>query len=313
MFFTHQDPDLDGLGATIALHLALRNLNKDSLVFLTQPLPDFFKPLVSATEFKNDLPTTSPDLIIGLDYGNIKRLELCQKYQSLATDWLTFDHHALGQHQGLTINNPLAASTSEIIYQFLEFLDQPITRVIATCLLAGIFDDTGGFCHAATSAQTLKIAGELLDKGAPLQKIVRASIRPNVADSLKTLNKTWEQLKLEPEAGVAFSLISHQNVLELPNGFNQSGAADILSSVPEIKIAVIFVEKTPGIFSCSLRSQKNRGVDVARIARRFGGGGHTLAAAFQSSRPPEEIMAEIKGLVNPTHQKAADSCQRMNG
>jgi len=59
---------------------------------------------------------------------------------------------------------------------------------------------------------------------------------------------------------------------------------------------LLCVQKEPDRIECSLRSQKDRGVNVAKIAQLFGGGGHRLAAGFQTATKPEEIIKTIKNL-----------------
>lgn len=290
---THQNPDLDGLGSLLALALILRQMGKNSLPFSLSPLPEFFR-LLPVSKIIGNLDPAKIDLVIGLDYGAPERLEILNAYPKIKADILSFDHHAVGQHLGLKIVDPKISSTSELIYNFLNFLAVPIDSVTAVCLLAGIMDDTGRFRHANTSAQTLRIAGELMLKGASLQKISQAAHSVNPDEKLILLTEVFDKIKTRVASQLIFAVIEYETFSRAVAGFDDLGVADILSSTPEAKIAFTITEKTPGLFDVSLRSQPDRGVDVARLAASFGGGGHRLAAGFRSDKTPEEIVARIE-------------------
>ncbi len=170
---THEEPDGDALGSMLALAIALEKAGKNTSAFADSPAPSCFNFLPGYEKITNDINWQKIDLIIGLDYGKPERLKL-NLALTKSPRFLTFDHHIINQPLGLAIVNGEISSTAELIYQYFLSVDTQINSKIATCLLTGIFSDTGGFHHANTSAQTLKIAAELLLKGAPLQKIAKA-------------------------------------------------------------------------------------------------------------------------------------------
>ncbi|MBU2037300.1 DHH family phosphoesterase [Patescibacteria group bacterium] len=293
---THANPDLDGLGSLLALSEVLRQLGKNPLSFSLSPTPEFFR-LLPLPKIVDYLDPAKIDLIIGLDYGAPARLEILNAYPTIKAKILSFDHHAIGQHLGLKIVDPQISSTAELIYNFINFLAAPIDSVIAACLLAGIMDDTGQFRHANTSAQTLRIAGELMLKGASLQKISRAARSLNPDEKIILLTEVFSKIKINRRVQLVFAVIEHATFCRTAAGFDDLRLVEILSSAPEAKLALTITEKTPGLFDVSLRSQSDRGMDVARLAASFGGGGHCLAAGFQSDKTPEKIIAQIEKLL----------------
>lgn len=290
---THTDPDLDGLGSLLTLSSVLRNLGKRTSVFSLGPVPDFFK-FLPPQKITDRLEPDQIDLIIGLDYGAPERLEILNAYPAIKAGILSFDHHAVGRHLGLKIVDDRISSTSEIIYNFINFLDAPLDNIEAACLLAGIMDDTGKFRHSNTSAQTLKIAGELMLKGASLQKISRAAYDINTEEKLLALTEVFDKIQINSRVRLVFAVIEYDAFARATVGFNEAGVAGILSMAPEANLAASITEKTPGLFDVSLRSQQDRGVDVGLLAAAFGGGGHRLAAGFRSDKAPEEIVANIE-------------------
>lgn len=292
---THEDPDGDAVGSMLALKMILEKTGKQATTFFPAGISENLNFLPGADKIIQKLPATQTDLTIGLDYGNYKRLTLDQRFLNEQA-FLTIDHHLVGEHIGCRIIEKESSSTAEILYQFFNYLTIEIDQAIATCLLAGIFSDTGGFRFPNTSAQTLKITGELLLKGAPLQKIARLVDAANPDESRNLWIQAFGNMEIDIKNGVAFSVITHKNFSALNHDFSSSAIANLLSSAPEIKYAILCMEKEPGQLECSLRSQQDRGVDVAQIAKRFGGGGHRLAAGFKTDEKPEMIINKIKGL-----------------
>ncbi|MDD5072135.1 MAG: DHHA1 domain-containing protein, partial [Patescibacteria group bacterium] len=161
----------------------------------------------------------------------------------------------------------------------------------------GIIDDTGAFCHPNTTATTLKIAGQLMASGGRWQKILEARKQDLPQEKALALNQALANLEVDKKAGLIFSFIDYQLVSRSANGLGEIKIAGILSNIPEAKIALSLIEKTPGIIDVSLRSQKNRGINVDKIAQCFGGGGHKLAAGFKSQLTKEEIIEKIKKIM----------------
>jgi len=142
--------------------------------------------------------------------------------------------------------------------------------------------DTGGFRHLNTSAQTLAAAGELMLKGASLQKISRAvNNLNNMDEKIAGLTDIFKEIRIVAEIKLVFVVINHELFLSSIMGLEEIDAAGILSASPEAKIAATLIEKTPGLFEVSLRSQPDRGVNVAQIAQSFGGGGRNKQGAGQ--------------------------------
>jgi phosphoesterase RecJ-like protein len=299
---THEKPDADGIGSMLALESALLKLNKQAISFSPLALPKILNFLPGRERIKQQLSEQElkADLIIGLDYGSLKRLEVRQSYPFLGCPILTFDHHLPDNDtpgKELKIINSGQSSTAEIIYDFLNFLEVAIEKEIATCLLAGIIDDTGAFCHPSTTATTLKIAGQLMTRGARWQKILALQKQEPPKAKALAINRTFANMEIDKETGLVFSFIDHRLLSQSIDSFQELQIAGLLGNIPEAKISLSLIEKTPGIIDVSLRSQKDRNINVAKIAQRFGGGGHKLAAGFKSESTKEEIIKRIKEIM----------------
>jgi len=293
---THIDADGDAIGSMLALKLGLEKIGKNITAFCATGAPPELKFLPESDQIKSALAGPNADSVIGLDYGSVDRLRLPEQYPNPAFPSLTFDHHLVGRHVGLAVADSDLSSTSELIYFFLNFLGIGINPEIALCLLCGIFDDTGGFRHPNTNPQTLQIVSALLLKGASLPKIAKNIAQNNWPTELNLYKRLFTQFEIDEQTGLAFSFIDYRTLNEIGTDFRTSNAISILSAVPQARLAVLLTEKTPGHIDGTLRSQADRQINVAEIARAFGGGGHALAAGFTSDLSAQEIVEKIKAL-----------------
>lgn len=294
---THEGPDGDALGAMLAMKAGLEKLGKEVVAFCRPSVPSEFRFLPGAGETKKKPDLDKVDLVIGLDYGSFNRLGLDEKILD-QVPLLTIDHHQIDGQKGFLIMDSECSSTCEIIYDFFNYLGVKLDSAMATCFLTGIYDDTGGFRHPNTSARTLKIVADLLSRGALLQKIVTFTSKTDFKNRMSSLNKALSRLSVDDEAGIVYSLVNFDEVSAIEKEFDTAGIANILNSIPDVNLAVLLIESEPGIIDVRLRTRHGRGVDVAKIAREFGGGGHKLAAGFQAGSSPEEILLKLKEFIS---------------
>ena len=73
VILTHESPDGDAMGSSLAMKLMLQELNKQSDVIIPE-YPRMFQFLPSASDIKMDSERKKYDLAISVDCGNFKRL-----------------------------------------------------------------------------------------------------------------------------------------------------------------------------------------------------------------------------------------------
>lgn len=298
LLVSHQEPDGDAWGSLLGLKIALEELGKQVDAFSLSPLPENFKFLPQSNQIKRDIQLPY-DIIFGLDYGDFERLETVASGLSSLPPAITFDHHPLVNQTGkIKIIDANFSSTCEIIYQFLESNSLKIDKEIATCLLTGIFTDTWSFRHPNATAKTLQVVGELLLKGAYLNKIVKLTNQNNIDIKSKIWGRALAKINLDKEKNFIFCFLSYQDLNECQaTSDDLSGLASLLGSVPEAKFSLVLAEFLPGQLDGSLRALPNKGVDVSQIAKRLGGGGHKLAAGFKTRSNPKDILEELRKLI----------------
>lgn len=296
---THKDPDGDGIGSMLALNAALKENDSEVCLFCQDLPPADLNFLPYWHEIRTDFLKERYDLIVALDYGNFERTGLVLEPENIHTPLVTIDHHPLDNHKGhIQIVETEFSSTAEIIYHLFLEKNMKIDKNIATCLLAGIFFDTGGFRHSNTSQDTLRVAGNLLEKNGDLNKVIENIQGVKLEQCSKLLGKILSNLEFLKDLGMIFAVVAKSDFEKYGSSEEDlSGMANLMCAVPEAKFSLFLVEQSNGQFRGSLRSEEFKGVDVSKIAQIFGGGGHRLAAGFTTDLRPEDIVQKISGSV----------------
>lgn len=163
----------------------------------------------------------------------------------------------------------------------MKFADAEITKEIATSLLAGIFYDTGGFKHENTTAEALEASAELLKKGARIDKIALHLFGKKSPNAIKAWARALDNARFDPDKKMVFSVITEEDLKDINVNEDDlfEGFVEMLNTMPQSKFA-LFLRQEGDMVKGSLRSESHKKVDVSKIARSFGGGGHKLASGF---------------------------------
>lgn len=285
---THVKSDGDGIGCELALLRALKGLGGDARAINDTLVPKSLRFLLETPDEilvfdpARDAPfLREADTIVVLDVGLPYRLGRLEKpFTDSGAAKVCLDHHletdAAFAH---VLADHTAGSTGEILFELLRAARVPLDARIATPLLAAISVDTGSFSYERCTPRTFSAASELVSAGAdPYQIHLNLNWRRELAE-VKLEGEVIQNLRVDASGGVAYSEVSRDllkryliDPMEMPTVVN------IPLSLEGVEVALLFVELEPCCINVSARS-KGR-VLVDRLAGRFGGGGHPLAAGF---------------------------------
>ncbi|MEX2054619.1 MAG: bifunctional oligoribonuclease/PAP phosphatase NrnA [Candidatus Andersenbacteria bacterium] len=283
MIGTHEHPDGDAIGASLALLHALRLQGKTVTVYIPDPAPSYLEFLPGFELLTTTRPdTTAYDLIVLLDYTQLYRTHL-EREVAAHPNTICIDHHYDNKGQArLNLIVPEAAATAQILMEFFKETATPLTSDMATCLLTGIFTDTGSFMHDSTTPEILNVAAELMSKGARLSHIAHETYQKKHLPSLRIWGRALSRVITNEHTGAAVSVVTAKDLEECAATLDDlSGVVNLLNTLPQTKFALLLTEYEPGKIKGSLRSEPHKGVDVSKIAQRLGGGGHKLASGFE--------------------------------
>ena len=283
VIISHRSPDGDAIGSNLALRLGLEKLGKHVISACVDPIPENSLFLKNADTYVDDFNYDDFDVIVSVDCGDLKLVKFTATKPEILSGpkpYINFDHHESNEHFG-TINpvDSDACATCEIIYKFYKYCGWPISIDAATCLLHGIYFDTGSLMHSNTSGEIYEIAGELMAKGADLKRISKELFHTTPVNRLRLWGRIMERTYVNEE-GVTISAVGQQDYSALnANSKDTGGAIDFLNAVPGSKYCVLLSEDEKGLVKGSLRTQRDD-VNLSEVASKWGGGGHPKASGF---------------------------------
>lgn len=280
---THEHPDGDALGSILALTHALKAQGKQVTAYIPDAAADFYAFMPGI----NELTTTKPDpnlfdCVIVLDYTQLYRTHLEAEIINHPCT-ICIDHHYDNPKQTtLNLVVPAAAATAQIIFELFETWHWDVTQDVATCLLTGIFTDTGSFMHESVTPDILAIASKLMSKGARLSHIAHETYQRKDLSGLQIWGRALSRIITNEKTGVSVALVTLQDLAECKATLDDlSGVVNLLNTLPNTNYAMLLVEYLPGKIKGSLRSEPHKNTDVSKIAKHLGGGGHKLASGFE--------------------------------
>lgn len=293
IILTHEMPDGDAVGSSLAMYNALKSLGKDVEVVMSNN-SEIYNFLPGAEDIKNEGTKKNYDLAIALDCGDIKRLNGYSEYYENANTTIQIDHHEINTMFGeYNFVNPAAPACAQILITVLESLGVEITKEIGTCLLTGIITDTGGFKYQGVSAETFEFTGELLNKGVNVSEIYKRVLQTISKTKFELRKLAMERLEFLEDGKIAFTYITNADEEKINAETDaHEGIVEIGRDVEGVEISIFLREnKEQDGYKISLRS--NDYVNVADICLMFNGGGHARAAGGTIKLPLEDAKLRI--------------------
>jgi phosphoesterase RecJ-like protein len=292
---SHENPDGDALGSLLAMHLALLALGKDSVMVLVgeSPLPGEYAFLdLDGHGLLRAVPADAAErILVAVDCAQETRLTDDRLLETQVI--VNVDHHHDNTRFGTTnLVVDDASSTAEVLADVFQGLGVVLTPSIAEALYAGLVTDTGRFQYANTTPKSLRLAADLLQAGADIQRIFQRVYESMQFAKVKLLARALDRAQLFEEGRVVVSYLVRGDFAAVgaPGPYSE-GIIDVLRAVEGAELAALIREPPVGpasVRKISMRSSDDR-VDVSAIARMSGGGGHRQAAGFSSERSIEEI------------------------
>jgi bifunctional oligoribonuclease and PAP phosphatase NrnA len=278
---THERTDGDDLGSVLALAHYLTSVGKSASVVVTGGVPSRLDFLPGSDEVEEEIKQTNFDLLIVSGCSVLNRVNN-PAIEALNIPKINFDHHPDNQlFANVNVVDHTKSAVAELMYDFLQWAQWPISEAMATCLLTGIVTDTGLLMHNNTQASTLAAAGELMKQGAVISNIAKHTFAAQSDTDMRAWGAALESAYYNPENKMIYAVITQEQLAKLgqPELASFEGLVETLNKVPEAKFAM-FLKEDGDRVKGSLRSEEYKGVDVQTIAQQLGGGGHKLAAGF---------------------------------
>ena len=282
----HTNPDGDAVGSSLGLMHFLRELGKDAQVLIDDDIPAIFDMLPGYELLGKPAEgqRIAADLLVALDVS-LDRIGMVRDIVEAPV--LNIDHHVTndGAADKLYLDGTCAA-TAEIICQLIKEMKGTFSQEAAMCLYTGLATDSGWFRYSNTTPKVLRAGAELLETGfAP--EIISEGLERRPYDSIKGLADALQRIEMFHDGRAAGVFLDFESLESIES---TEGLIDMIRVIEGTELAVVLKEKEKGSCRVSIRS---KGLDVTKIAVRFGGGGHIRAAGCAIKKPFGEAKKEI--------------------
>jgi len=305
---THVRPDGDGIGSSLGLYWLLRSLGKSAEVIVRDGIPAAYAQLPGANEIKQIAEVNGKyDAIFVIECSDLARPGI----KGLENQFtVNIDHHATSEHFG-TINwiDQTASAVGEMIYNLCKAIGGRITREIAECVYLALVTDTGSFHFPNTTDRTLKVASELVKVGVKPAQISEVVYNSYPWSRIELMRQVLATVERNENGAIAWmrQTLEMAESSEAVDGDN-NGFVNIPLAAKEVEAVVYMREVQPNIYRVSLRSKGS--INVARVAEKFGGGGHKNAAGCRVEGDWDVREKEILATLTIAVEKAHDGIEK---
>ena len=297
---THENPDGDALGSMLAMSIALGDLGKDTVMYVSgdAPTPGEYR-FLDLSSLRRELPDdTEERVLLALDCASERRIGPEPAVVERARLVVNVDHHHDNSRFGdLNLIVDDASSTAEIVRDILASLDVRLSPDIAEALYVALVTDTGRFQYSNTTPKALRLAADLVEAGADVHGIFRLVYETVQFAKLKLLARALGRAELYENGRLVVSYLLKDDFAEVGAEEPYSeGIIDYLRSVEGSEMVALIREPPRDggpARRISLRSSRDE-VDVSAVARAAGGGGHRQAAGFSSELEIPEIVEFLR-------------------
>ncbi|NVN97840.1 MAG: bifunctional oligoribonuclease/PAP phosphatase NrnA [Geobacteraceae bacterium] len=298
---THESPDGDAVGSSLALANYLREIGKDVVVHFCDPVPELYRFLPMADQVCATIPDRYFDLCFVLDVGEFRRagkqIADCKRIGS----FINLDHHKTSELFGLVnLIDVKAAATGVLIYRLINDAGGEISLATATCIYVALLTDTGSFRYSNSNPESFSAAGEMIAKGVNAWDISSRLYESQPRARIELLSLALATLAFSDcgrFASISVTLDMYEKTgtdAELTDGF-----VNYPRSVRGVEVAIFFRQTSENSVKVGFRSKG--AVDVSRLAEGFGGGGHHNAAGCNVdgtiAEVREKVFSHIKAIL----------------
>jgi phosphoesterase RecJ-like protein len=286
----------------LALGDTLRRKGSEVRLFIASTLPARYRFLdpegtIQRCDEQNP-PRIVADVLIVLDTGTWNQLgALGAAIRSSPAAKVVIDHHQTQDDLGACrFVDTTAEATGRLVFEAIAALGENLSAKAANELFVALAMDTGWFRHSNTTPRTFQLASELVRAGAHPDVLYDRLFEENTLGRMKLMGLVLERLQVVAGGKVAYSEIRRTDYAA--TGAVPQETEDMVNftrSLAGVEVGLFFLEQPVGGVKISFRARAR--VDVARIAERFGGGGHRLASGAVIQAPLEKARQRVLDCV----------------
>ncbi len=300
VILTHENPDGDAVGSSLAMYGALRKMGKEADVIIPE-MPKAFTFLPYVDVVKKETAVESYDLAISVDVATIQLLNGFASYYETAKVKVTIDHHGTNTMFGdYNYVNPDAPACAQILLNIFEYFGVEVDKEIGSCILTGIITDTGGFAYQSTTPETFEFAASLLKRGVNVADIYKRVMNTKSKANFELRRRAMDRMEFLSDGKIAYTYLTQQDMQETrADADDHEGIVEEGRAIQGVEVSIFLRETKKGGYRASLRS--NDYLNVSDVCLVFGGGGHIHAAGCSMNVSLEQardrIISQVKAYL----------------
>ena len=304
---THQKPDADAMGSSLALYHFLNQFGHNITVVSPTNWANFLNWMPGCKKVldfeiqvaKANEAIAAADWIFCLDFNILSRTKrMEEKLMAAKGEKILIDHHREPQEEVFTygISDTGKSSTAEMVYDFIinSGHADKINKAIGECLYAGVMTDTGSFRFNSTSAAVHKMVAHLKELGLDHSPVHEELFDNFLENRFRFIGSVLlNRMEVFYEYNTALIVIPQADLIkyDVKTG-DTEGLVNYPLSIKGIRLAAVIIDRGEERKS-SFRSKGD--FDVNSFARKyFNGGGHFNAAGGFNKEPLEEVVQKFK-------------------
>lgn len=295
---SHEGPDGDAVGSSLALASILRKLGKDVYVHFRDPVPDLYSFLPAVDTIFATIPDRDFDAAFVLDIGGLRRAgdEFCRFKRIGKT--INLDHHLACENFGThNLVDPSAAATGVLVYRIASALGYSIDAETALCLYVSIITDTGSFRYSNSNREAFTIAGEMIECGVNAWDVAEQLYENQPRTRLELLARCLQTLEvINGGRAASVSVTLDMYAATGANSELTDGFVNYPRSIRGVEVAIFFRQIEDNMVKVGFRSKGK--VNVAVFSAALGGGGHHNAAGCTVDGTLDEVKTRVYALVD---------------
>ena len=299
----HVRPDGDCIGSSMGLYLYFKkNYPEVRVDVFLEDIPEEFLFIKDADKINHSFTTDieSYDLFICIDCEK-GRTGDAEKIFDAAKKTINIDHHISNTGTGdVTYIVPTSSSACELAYEVMD--KDKLDVDIAQALYTGMVTDTGVFKYNSTSPRTYEIAGKLTAFGFDFTWLIDHVFYEKTYLQNQILGRALlESISLMDGKVIASAVSKETMDFYGVKGNDLDGIVNQLMFTIGCDVAIFIYEDEPMLYRVSLRSNGN--IDVSRVAKLLGGGGHVRASGCTLNGTQHDVINSITHVIQQQYDE----------
>jgi len=304
---THQKPDADAMGSSLALGHFLSQFGHTVTIISPTNWAGWVNWMPGTKEVldyekdkqKAEAILDNAEWLFCLDFNIFHRTKtMTEKLKQLTCIKILIDHHQEPDVDSFDygVSNTAKSSTCEMVYDFIvnSGHGDKINEEIGECIYAGVVGDTGSFRFSSAHAGVHSLVADLKSRGLNHGKIHEGLFDNFLENRLRFIGHVLlHRMEIFYEFNTALIAIPKSDILKyhIKTG-DTEGLVNFPQSIQGIKLVALVIDRDEER-KWSFRSKGE--FDCNTFARKyFEGGGHYNAAGGRSSDSLEQTVEKFK-------------------